>query len=47
MKVYFKEIGYKDVDWIHLDQDRDQWQTVEKTAMKLPVPSTTGHFLTS
>jgi len=21
-----KEIGCKDVDWIHLTQDRDQWE---------------------
>jgi hypothetical protein len=24
-----KEMRYEDVDWIHLIQDRDQWQTCE------------------
>jgi len=24
------EIGWKDVDWIHLGQDRDQWRALVK-----------------
>jgi hypothetical protein len=31
-------IRWKDVDWLHLAQDRDQWRAVVNTAMKLPVP---------
>jgi hypothetical protein len=23
-----REIGWEDVDWTHLGQDRDQWQTL-------------------
>jgi hypothetical protein len=28
IKMDLKEIGWKDVDWIHLVYDRDQWQAV-------------------
>jgi hypothetical protein len=34
----FREIGCEGVDWIHLAQDRDQWQAVVNTVMKLRVP---------
>jgi hypothetical protein len=30
-----REIGWKGVDWMHLAQDRDQWQTFENAVMKL------------
>jgi hypothetical protein len=33
-----KETGYEDVDWIHLDPDKDQRRAVESTVMNLPVP---------
>jgi len=29
----FREIGWEDVDWIHLIQDRDQWQAPVNTVM--------------
>jgi hypothetical protein len=29
IKMDLKEIGWEDVDWIYLAQDRDQWQTCE------------------
>jgi hypothetical protein len=32
----FMEIGWEDVDWIHLD--KDQWRGLVKTAMNLRVP---------
>jgi hypothetical protein len=32
------EIGFGDVDWIHLAQDRDRWRTFVKTVMNLLVP---------
>jgi hypothetical protein len=32
------EIGWKVVDWIHLAQDRDHWQALVCTVMKLRVP---------
>jgi len=31
------EIGWEDVDWIHLDQDRDQWQILVNVVMNLKV----------
>jgi hypothetical protein len=32
------EIGFGDVDWIHLAQDRDRWPALVNTVMNLPVP---------
>jgi hypothetical protein len=29
-----REIGWEGVDWTHLIQDRDQWQTVINIVMK-------------
>jgi ribosome biogenesis protein Nip4 len=37
IKMDLKEIGWEDVDWIHLSQDRDRWLAHVKT-MKLQVP---------
>jgi hypothetical protein len=33
-----KEMGYEDVDWIHVAQDRVQWQTVASIVVGLQVP---------
>jgi hypothetical protein len=33
-----REIGFADVDWIHLTQDRDRWRTLVNTVMNLRVP---------
>jgi hypothetical protein len=33
-----RETGFGDVDWIHLDQDRDRWRALVNTVMNLPVP---------
>jgi hypothetical protein len=30
--------GWKDVDWIHLGGDRDQWQTLVNKAMEFGFP---------
>jgi hypothetical protein len=32
------KIGWGGVDWIHLDQNRDQWQAVVNTVMNIQVP---------
>jgi len=32
------EIGWKGVDWIHLAQDRDQWQDLANMVMNFWVP---------
>jgi hypothetical protein len=33
-----KEIGWEDMDWMHLTRDRIQWRTVVNTVMNLRVP---------
>jgi hypothetical protein len=33
-----REMGWEGVEWIHLAQDRDQWQAVVNTVMNLRVP---------
>jgi hypothetical protein len=36
--MYPREIGWEDVDWIHLAQDRDKWLALVNTIMNLRVP---------
>jgi hypothetical protein len=38
MKMDLDEIGWDDVDWIHLNQDGDQWRALMNTIMNLWVP---------
>jgi hypothetical protein len=38
IKMDFREIGFGDVDWIHLAQDRDRWRALVNTVMNLRVP---------
>jgi hypothetical protein len=33
-----KEIGFGDIDWFHLAQDRDRWRALVNTVMDLRVP---------
>jgi hypothetical protein len=37
-RMDLREIGWEDVDWIHVAQDRDQWRTVVNTVMEIRVP---------
>jgi hypothetical protein len=37
-KIDLGEIGFGDVDWIHLVQDRDRWWALVNTVMNLRVP---------
>jgi hypothetical protein len=32
------DLKVKGVDWLHMDQDRDQWQALVNTIMNLWVP---------
>jgi hypothetical protein len=38
IKMDLREIGFGDVDWIHLAQDRDRWWALVNTVMNLRVP---------
>jgi hypothetical protein len=38
------KIGWKGVDWTHLDRDRDQWWDDVITVIKLRFPEEAGHF---
>jgi hypothetical protein len=38
IKTDLREIGWGDMDWIDLAQNRDQWRTIVNTAMILRVP---------
>jgi hypothetical protein len=38
IKMDLREIGFGDVDWINLAQDRDRWRAVVNTVMSLQVP---------
>jgi hypothetical protein len=38
IEMDLREIGFGDVDWIHLNRDRDKWRAVVNTVMNLRVP---------
>jgi hypothetical protein len=38
IKMDLREIGFGDVDWIHLAQDRDRWRALVNTVMNVRVP---------
>jgi hypothetical protein len=38
IKMYLKEIGFGDVNWIHLARDRDTLWALVNTVMNLRVP---------
>jgi hypothetical protein len=38
IRMDHKEIAWGDVDWIHANQDRDQWRALDITVTNLPVP---------
>jgi hypothetical protein len=38
IKMSLRETGWGIVDWMHLAQDRDKWQTVVNMVMYLGVP---------
>jgi hypothetical protein len=33
-----REVGWEGVDWMHLAEDQDQWQTLVNMVMNLQVP---------
>jgi hypothetical protein len=38
IKMDLREMGFGDVDWIHLAQDRDRWRALVNMVMNLRVP---------
>jgi hypothetical protein len=38
IKIDVREIGWDDMDWMDLAEDRDQWRALVNTAMNLRVP---------
>jgi hypothetical protein len=38
IRMGLREIGWEDVDWIHLAQHRNQWRALLNTVMNLRVP---------
>jgi hypothetical protein len=45
IKIDLREIGWGDMEWIDLAQDRDQWRDVVNTVMNLRVPLNVRKFL--
>jgi hypothetical protein len=37
-KMDIQEVGWEDVDWIEMAQDRDRWQAVANVALNLRFP---------
>jgi hypothetical protein len=46
-KMDLREIGYEEVEWINLAQDRRRWRALVKTVMNLRVSQKQGNFVTS
>jgi hypothetical protein len=38
IRMDLREMGFGDVDWIYLAQDRDRWRALVNTVMNLRVP---------
>jgi hypothetical protein len=38
IKMDLREIGFGDVDWVHLAKDRHRWRALVNTVMNLWVP---------
>jgi hypothetical protein len=36
--MYLREIGWDDVDWVDMAQDKDQWKAIVKAVLNLRVP---------
>ena len=46
-KMGLQEVGWGDMGWIDLVQNRDRWRVLVNVLMNLRVPQNSGNFLTS
>jgi hypothetical protein len=46
IKMDLREVGWGDMDWINLAQDRDRWRDLVNVAMNFQVPENAGNFIT-
>jgi hypothetical protein len=37
VKIDLRRIGWDDMDWVYLDQDRDQWRALVNTELNLRI----------
>jgi hypothetical protein len=47
IRMDLREVGWEDVDWIHLAQKRDQCQAIVNMLLELRFPNDVENFLTS
>jgi hypothetical protein len=47
IKMDLREIGWDGMDWIDLNQDREQWRGLVNTLMNFRVPLNAGKFFSS
>jgi hypothetical protein len=45
IKIDLREIGWDDMGWIFLAQNREQWRALVNAVMNLRVPYNGGNFL--
>jgi hypothetical protein len=38
IRMYLKEMVWEGVNWIHLDEEREEWRALVNTVTKLGVP---------
>jgi hypothetical protein len=47
IRIDLREIGWEDVDWMHLTWERDPWWTLVNSVMNIQVPQKARDFMTS
>jgi hypothetical protein len=47
IKMDLQEVGWEDMDWIDLAQDRDRWRVLVNAVKNLRVPRNANSFLTN